>query len=108
VEGHRRQRTQGVKYVEGQVRLPQPVLEPDREYCATVALYERNDLATASVTSNSVCAAIINASASPDNRSIGKTSSGCALGAGNPSGFWALTLPALALLSALRIRRRRR
>jgi MYXO-CTERM domain-containing protein len=88
--------------------LWKPVLKPDREYCATLALYGRNDLATASVTSNSVCAAVINANASPDNGSVGKTSSGCALGAGTPSGFWALTLPALAVLFALRIRRRRR
>jgi MYXO-CTERM domain-containing protein len=50
----------------------------------------------------------INASASPDNGSVGKPSSGCALGPGNPSDFWALAMPALAILSALRIRRRRR
>lgn len=85
--------------------LWKPALEPDREYCATLTLYGRNDLAMGNVTSNSVCAAVINASASPD--SVAKTSSGCALGAGKPSAFWAFTLPALAMLSALRIRRRR-
>ena len=89
--------------------LWKPVLEPDREYCATLTLYGRNDLAMASVTSNSVCAAVINATATPDNGSVGKPSSGCALGSGHPSGFWALTLPTLAIiLSALRVRRRRR
>ena len=86
--------------------LWKPVLEPDREYCATLTLYGRNDLAMPAVASNSVCAAVINASASPDSGA--KTSSGCALGARNPSGFWTLTLPALAILSALRMRRRRR
>jgi hypothetical protein len=86
--------------------LWKPVLEPDRECCATLTLYGRNDLAMPGVTSNSVCAAVINASGSPD--SVAKTSSSCALGAGKPSAFWVLTLPALALLSTLRIRRRHR
>jgi hypothetical protein len=41
----------------------------------------------ASVTSDSMCSALINATASPDNGSVGKPSSGCALGADHPSGF---------------------
>jgi hypothetical protein len=88
--------------------LWKPALEPDREYCATLTLYGRNDLAMPGVTSNSVCVPVINASASPNSGSVAKSSSGCTLGDGNPCAFWALTLPALALLSALRRCRRRR
>ena len=86
--------------------LWKPALEPDREYCATLTIYGRNDLAMAGVTGNSVCAAVINASAGADNGSSGNASSGCTLGSRNPSAAWALTLPALAMLSALRRRRR--
>ena len=86
--------------------LWKPSLEPDREYCATLTISGRNDLAMEVVTSNTVCAAVTNATASPD--STGNASSGCALGAGNRSGFWTLILPALAFLTTLRSRRHRR
>lgn len=37
-----------------------PTLEPDREYCATLTLYGRNDQAMPTVRSNTVCTAVMN------------------------------------------------
>jgi hypothetical protein len=86
--------------------LWKPALEPDREYCAALTITGRNDLAMERVTSNTVCAAVISASAGPASGSIGKSSGGCTLGNRNPSPSWVLILSALAILSALRMRRR--
>jgi hypothetical protein len=90
--------------------LWKPALEPDREYCAFLTIYGRNDqaIAMADVTSNVVCTSVINASTSLDNGGKGSSSSGCSLGARNPSRSWALILPALVTLSALRRRHRSR
>ena len=45
---------------EGSAALWNPVLEPEREYCATLTLYGRNDLAMPAVVSNSLCAPVVN------------------------------------------------
>lgn len=45
--------------------LWKPSLEPDREYCATLTLFGRNDLAMPAVISNSVCAQVTNMDARP-------------------------------------------
>jgi MYXO-CTERM domain-containing protein len=88
--------------------LWKPALEPDREYCATLTLYGRNDQAMGNVVSNSVCAAVMNVSAGPDTGGNGSTSSGCTLGGRNSSGSWAFALAALAIVVGVRRRRARR
>jgi hypothetical protein len=45
--------------------LWKPSLEPDREYCATLTLIGRNDLAMPAVISNMVCAPVTNMDARP-------------------------------------------
>ena len=51
--------------------LWKPTLEPDREYCATLTLYGRNDQAMPTVISNSVCAQVTNMDARPGNGDAG-------------------------------------
>jgi hypothetical protein len=92
-----------------------PVLSPDREYCATLTIYGRNDQAIEAARSNTVCAPVMNvdarsALAAPPAEGTGPPKNdggGCSLSgrpAGAPPFALALLLP---LLAAARRRRRR-
>jgi hypothetical protein len=101
-----------------------PELAPDREYCATLTLYGRNDLAALPAISETVCAPVMNlpAAASGDAAKVAPpimdagmdagadagapaSSSSCAMGHGAPSRSPGLLLLAL-LVSVLRRRAR--
>jgi hypothetical protein len=81
--------------------LWKPTLEPDREYCATLTVYGRNDLAMPDVRSNTVCAAVLNVDAR------GNASSGCTIGVrSGTTGSLGLVLLAVGLNVGFWLRRR--
>jgi hypothetical protein len=95
-----------------------PELAGDREYCATLTLYGRNDLAAQPTASETLCAPVMNlegadAAKLPARVADGgvdggepASSSACAIGRGAPSAPLALVLVGL-LVSRLRRRSRR-
>ena len=84
-----------------------PTLEPDREYCATLTVYGRNDLAIADVRSNTVCAAVLNVAAGTSTGSTGNASGGCTIGIPSAtSGSLGLVLIAFGLNLVFWLRRR--
>lgn len=86
----------------------QPELDPTREYCLTVSAFGEGDIALLSMTSQSVCANVMQLSApgAPPPPGVGVESGGCAVAG---SGGTRTAAAALLLVAAvLRSRRRRR
>ncbi len=87
--------------------LWKPTVERGREYCATLQLYGRNDLAMEPVVSNTVCATPIEADRSGWGTPVAPSGGGCSLLPGPPIGGWAVLAFVLGGLAARRWSRRR-
>jgi hypothetical protein len=81
-----------------------PTLEPDREYCATITLYGRNDRAALPIASNQVCSTVMNVDAQAGG---GSSSSGCQVGRGQTTS-WSVLLALAGLTWAFGRRNKRR
>ena len=79
-------------------RLPSPLLSvwkpelaPDREYCVTVTLYGRNDVAALPVTSEPICAGVTNLAWNKEGTAVAD-GGGCSVSGGSPAAGVFLTV----------------
>jgi hypothetical protein len=115
----------GVSLPDGESLSPaaalwKPELQPDREYCAAISTFGRNDRAAPPLSSNVVCAAVTSidttsgtggtsggamggtTGGTADNAGAAGSGGGCALGGSQPRGPAALLLALIAAVAALR------
>jgi hypothetical protein len=78
-----------------------PILSPDREYCATLTLYGRNDLAAPAIRSNTVCAPVISLASGSS-----AAGSGCSVGRRGGGGLLFVVAATVVLVALRRWRSR--